>query len=98
MRSFTPPAKTRFYAGVDLHARALFLVVLDHDSHTRFARILSADSELYLRADATFRDGLVVAVECMHYWYCFADTSRDANLSFVLGHAWAVRAVHGQKT
>jgi hypothetical protein len=28
MRTFTPPAGTRFYAGVDLHARALFLVIL----------------------------------------------------------------------
>jgi hypothetical protein len=26
MRSFQPPADTRFYAGVDLHARSLYLV------------------------------------------------------------------------
>jgi len=31
MRSFQPPADTRFYAGVDLHARALFLVVLERE-------------------------------------------------------------------
>ena len=37
MRCFTPPAGTRFYAGVDLHARALFLVVLDADGKTVFA-------------------------------------------------------------
>ena len=30
MRSFQPPADTRFYAGVDLHARTLFTYVLDH--------------------------------------------------------------------
>ena len=30
MRYFQPAAETRFYAGVDLHARSLFLVVLDH--------------------------------------------------------------------
>jgi hypothetical protein len=29
MRYFQPPANTRFYAGVDLYARSLFLVVLD---------------------------------------------------------------------
>jgi len=29
MRYFQPPADTRFYAGVDLHARSLFLVILD---------------------------------------------------------------------
>jgi hypothetical protein len=31
MRCFIPPADTRFYTGVDLHARALFHVVLDRD-------------------------------------------------------------------
>ena len=29
MRCFQPPADARFYAGVDLHARPLFLCVLD---------------------------------------------------------------------
>jgi len=29
MRYFLPPADTRFYAGIDLHARSLFLCVLD---------------------------------------------------------------------
>jgi transposase len=98
MRSFTPPANTRFYAGVDLHARALFLVVLDHEGQTRFARNLPAAPEPFLRAVAPFRDGLLVACECMHCWYWLADTCRDANLPFVLGHAWAMKAVHGCKT
>jgi hypothetical protein len=30
-RYFQPPADTRFYAGVDLHARSLFLCILDRD-------------------------------------------------------------------
>ena len=42
MRCFQPPADIRFYAGVDLHARSLFLVVLDHDGKTRFSRNLPA--------------------------------------------------------
>jgi transposase len=98
MRTFTPPATTRFYAGVDLHARALFLVVLDADGHTCFSRNLPADPEPFLRAVAPFRDGLLVACECMHCWYWLADTCRDQNIAFVLGHAWAMKAVHGQKT
>jgi hypothetical protein len=40
MRSFQPPAATRFYAGVDLHARSLYLVVLDRDGHTCLSRNL----------------------------------------------------------
>jgi transposase len=98
MRSFQPPADTRFYAGVDLHARALFLVVLDHDGQTRFARNLSAQPEPFLRAVQPFRAGLLVACECVHCWYWLADTCRAHNIPFVLGHAWAMKAVHGAKT
>ncbi len=58
MRTFTPPAGTRFYAGVDLHARALFLVILDGDGQIRFARNLPAKPDAFLRAVAPFRDGL----------------------------------------
>jgi hypothetical protein len=38
MRYFQPPANTRFYAGVDLHANSLFLVVLDQQGQTRYAQ------------------------------------------------------------
>jgi len=98
MRSFTPPADTRFYAGVDLHARALFLIVLDHLGKVVLARNLPANSDSFLRAIAPFRDGLLVACECMHCWYWLADCCRDQNIAFVLGHAWAMKAVHGCKT
>jgi transposase len=98
MRSFQPPADTRFYAGVDLHARAGFLVILDHLGTTVFAKNLPAKPETFLRAVAPFRPGLLVACECMHCWYWLADTCRDHDIPFVLGHAWAMKAVHGQKS
>jgi hypothetical protein len=63
MRSFTPPAGTRFYAGVDLHVRALFLVILDRDGKIVFARNMPAAPEPFLRAVAPFRDRLLVACE-----------------------------------
>src|SRR6516225_5688725 len=98
MRCFQPPAETRFYAGVDLHARSLFLSVLDRDGHERFARNLPAAPAPFLQAVQPFRQGLVVGCECMHCWYWLADTCRDEGIAFVLGHAWALRAVHGSKT
>jgi transposase len=98
MRSFQPPADTRFYAGVDLHARAIFVVILDHHGQVRFAKNLPANPDAFLRAVAPFRDGLLVACECMHCWYWLADTCRDHAIHFVLGHAWAMKAVHGSKT
>jgi transposase len=98
MRYFQPPPDTRFYAGVDLHARALFLVVLDHTGQIRYARNLPANPESFRQAVAPFRDGLVVGCECMHCWYWLADACRDDGIAFALGHAWGMKAVHGSKT
>jgi transposase len=98
MRYFQPPSDTRFYAGVDLHARSLFVSILDHDGQERFARNLTAAPEPFLQAVRPFRGGLVVGCECMHCWYWLADTCRDQDIAFVLGHAWAMKAVHGSKT
>src|SRR6266511_3954597 len=98
MRYFQPPADTRFYAGVDLHARSLFLSILDRDGQERFARNLSAAPGPFLKAVQPFRDGLVVGCECLHCWYWLADTCRDHHITFALGHAWAMKAVHGSKT
>src|SRR5262249_20502426 len=98
MRTLQPPADTRFYAGVDLHARSLFLCILDRDGQECFARNLTAAPAPFLKAVQPFRDGLVVGCECMHCWYWLADTCRDAGITFALGHAWAMKAVHGSKT
>ena len=98
MRCFQPPADIRFYAGVDLHARSLFLVVLDRDGQARLSRNLPAAPEPFLKAVQPFRDAIVVGCECMHCWYWLADACRDHDLPFALGHAWAMKAVHGSKT
>jgi transposase len=97
MRYFQPPANTRFYAGVDLHARALFLVLLDQQGQTRYARNLPAAPQPFRKALQPFRPHLLVACECMPSWYWLADTCRDDHIAFVLGHAWGMKAVHGSK-
>jgi hypothetical protein len=83
---------------VDRHARSLFLVILDRDGQECFARNLPAAPGPFLKAVQPFRDGLVVGCEGMPCWYGLADTCRDAHLTFALGHAWAMKAVHGSKT
>src|SRR5262245_44904220 len=84
MRCYQPPVQTRFYAGVDLHARSLFLTILDRDGQARFARNLPAAPEPFLKAIQPFQEGLVVGCEFMHCWYWLADTCRDANIAFAL--------------
>jgi transposase len=91
-------ARHRAYCGVDLHARTMFLCVLDHDGGTLLHLDCPASREAFLHAVAPYRDGLVVACECMFAWYWLADACADEGIPFVLGHALEMRAIHGTKT
>src|SRR5438477_1834706 len=56
MRFYNHPH--RFYAGGDLHARTLYLHILDDQGQTRFEANLPANPKFFLDAIAPFRDGL----------------------------------------
>lgn len=43
-------------------------------------------------------DDLVLAVECMFTWYWISDFCLKYHISFVLGHALYMKAIHGAKT
>jgi transposase len=87
----------RFYCGIDLHARTLSVCVLDHDGRKRLHQAVEASPEAVLDALAPFRDGLVVACECMFAWYWLADLCQQEGIAFVLGHALYLKAIHGAK-
>jgi Transposase len=87
----------RFYCGVDLHARTLSLCVLDQEGKKLLHRTLDASPQAVLDALAPFRDGLVVAAECMFAWSWLADLCQDEGIPFVLGHALYLKALHGGK-
>jgi transposase len=88
----------RFYCGVDLHARTMFTHVLDANGTTVFDRDLPTDPDVFLDALQPFRDGLVVGAECMFSWYWLADLCADEGIPFALGHALAMKHIHGGKT
>ena len=96
MRYLTATAAS--YVGVDLHARTLFVCVLDAAGTVRLSRNLPARPEPFLAALAPFRPDLLVGCECVHSWYWLADTCRREAIPFALGHAWGLKAVHGSKT
>jgi transposase len=88
----------RFYCGVDLHARTMYLVILDHAGQVVFDHNLAANPTAFLAAIAPFRDDLVVAVECLFCWYWLADLCAREHIAFVLGHALYMKAIHGGKS
>jgi len=87
----------QFYAGVDLHARSMFVHVLSAKGKTVFERDLPAEPDAFLDAVKPFRKNLVVGCECMFAWYWLADLCEDKRIPFVLGHALAMKHIHGGK-
>ena len=95
MRFYTKQHK--FYCGIDLHARKMYLCVLDEAGEIRLRRNIQTDSELFLKSIEPFREDVVVAVECMFTWYWIADLCCRESIPFVLGHALYMKAIHGGK-
>src|SRR5262249_50924649 len=88
----------RFYCGVDLHARCMYLCILDTAGQTVLHKDYPAAAGAFLDAVAPYRDGLAVAVECMFAWYWLADLCPEHGIPFVLGHALYMKAIHQGKS
>lgn len=86
-----------YYCGIDLHARSMYLCVLDHAGTVVLHRNIAAEPGELIAALAPFRPDLVVAAECTFTWYWLADLCADENLPFILGHALYMKAIHGAK-
>jgi transposase len=86
-----------FYCGIDLHARTMYLCVLNQEGEILLHRNMKAGPEPFLKAIAPYREDLVVCVECIFTWYWLADLCATEGISFVLGHALYMKAIHGGK-
>ena len=95
MRFYTTPH--RYYGGIDLHARRMYICVLDAEGQIRVHRNGPATPEHFLATVAPYREDLVVAVECIFTWYWLADLCAQEGIAFVLGHALYMKAIHGGK-
>ncbi len=95
MRFYTQ--QHRHYCGVDLHARTMYVCILDEAGEVVVHRNLKCEPQLFLQVVEPYREDLVVAVECLFCWYWLADLCADEGIAFVLGHALYMKAVHGGK-
>jgi transposase len=86
-----------FYCGIDLHARTMYVCILSQSGEVLVHRNMKTDPDTFLHVVAPYRQGLVVAVECMFTWYWLADLCADEGIPFVLGHALYMKAIHGGK-
>jgi len=89
------PQQHQFYCGIDLHARTMYLCVLNQDGEIVLHRNMPAGPEPFLKAVAPYREDLVVCVECIFTWYWRADLCTQEGIPVVLGHALYMKAIHG---
>src|SRR5919206_3362081 len=95
MRFYTK--QHQFYCGIDLHARTMYLCILNQDGEIMLHRNMPAGPEPFLKAIAPYREDLVVCVACLFTWYWLADLCAREGIAFVLGHALYMQAIHGGK-
>jgi transposase len=75
----------------------MYVCVVDHEGSVLLHKSLAAGPQALLAALLPFREGLVIAAECMHCWYWVADLCAEEGIPFVLGHALFMKAIHGAK-
>ena len=87
----------RHYCGIDLHVKTMYVCILDATGRVLVHRNMTSTPEAFLETIAPYRDDLVVAAECLFTWYWVADLCAAQEIPFVLGHALAMKAIHGGK-
>ncbi|MFB3887675.1 MAG: IS110 family transposase [Thermodesulfobacteriota bacterium] len=87
----------KFYCGIDLHTKKMYVCILDAEGNTRVHQNIKTDPEVLLKLLTPFREDIVVAVECMFTWYWIANLCTQEGIPFVLGHALYMKAIHGGK-
>jgi transposase len=75
----------------------MYVCLVNRDGEILLHRNIPTSPESFLKAMAPYRQDLVVAVECMFTWYWLADLCAQEGLTFVLGHAQYMKAIHGGK-
>lgn len=86
-----------YYCGIDLHARTLYVCLLDQAGEIVFHRNMSTRPASFLKTIAPYREGSAVAVECIFPWSWLADLCAQEKVPFILGHALSMKALPGGK-
>jgi transposase len=87
----------QYYCGIDLHAKNLYVCILDNEGTICVHKNIPASPEPLLKLIQPYQHDMVLGVECMFSWYWVADFCEAYHIEFVLGHALYMKAIHGGK-
>lgn len=88
----------QFYIGIDLHARTMYICVIDNQGLILLHKNVPSNPQQLLNAISPYGKDIVIGVECIFTWYWIADFCTEQAIPFVLGHALYMKAIHGGKT
>src|SRR5262249_12058398 len=92
MRFYTK--QHRYYCGIDLHARSMYVCILDPQGKIVLHRNMPCAPELFLKAVAPYREDMAVCVECIFTWYWLPHLCGQQKISFFFGHAPYMKTNH----
>lgn len=96
MRFYTK--QHRHYCGIDLHSRTMYVCILDDAAKIVVHKDIRTRPDLLLKLIEPYREDIVIGVECMFAWYWLADLCSSEDITFTLGHALYMKAIHGGKS
>ena len=92
------PGHHHEYCGVDLHARALYVCLVNQADEILEHREMPTKADVFLEKLAPYREDVGGSGECSFTWYWLAALCAAEKIPFVLGHALEMKALHGAKT
>src|SRR5262249_62415520 len=95
MRFYTK--QHRYYCGIDLHARSMYVCILDPQGEIVLHRNMPCAPELFLKAVAPYREDMAVCVEWIFSWYWLADLWGQQKIPFFFGRARYMKKIPGGK-
>jgi len=86
-----------YYCGIDLHARSMYVTVMDKAGKIHCRRNIINNFDIFLKSITTYLPNVAVGVESTYNWYWVADGCHQNNIPFYLGHALYMKAISGGK-
>jgi transposase len=87
----------KHYCGVDIHAKTIYVCIIDQEARIIKQKNIKSNPASFMKAIDKYRDDIVVSAECMFTWYWLADLCEKESITFILGHALYMKAIHGGK-
>jgi transposase len=87
----------KYYCGVDIHAKSIYVCIIDQEARIIKQKNIKSNPAAFLKAIEKYRDDIAVSAECMFTWYWLADLCAKEGITFILGHALYMKAIHGGK-